>query len=103
MKTKKILLATLVAVVAIVPLMSALAEERGYWTYYEYNWDIPVGYAKHKLYNRPDAQDAYAVGVSATGEYTLVYDWDYPYLNVWISNDDTHPITVTWRAYYYAS
>lgn len=101
MKNNKIILATLVAVVAFAPIFSVFADERGYWTYYEYSDDIVVGKGINQFTVHWDAGDAYAVLVSSTGKCTLEYEWDYPYFSICISNDDTHTISVTWREYFY--
>jgi hypothetical protein len=97
MKAKKILLATLVAAVAFTPLMSVFVNGRGYWTYYEYTTNIGVGDGWNSNSIHPNAEGAYAVIVSSTGDCTLAYEWHKPVLDVCISNDDTHTITVTWR------
>ena len=101
MNRKMIFLATLVAVVAFVPLMSVQADERGYWNYYEYTRNIVQGSAVYSRTNHTSAQSAYALVVSSSGKCTLEYDWNAPIFEVWIANDDTHTITVTWREYFY--
>lgn len=101
MNKNKLLIATLVAVVAFLSIGSVQAKEKGFWIYYEYTETIPVGQGAHHECNHPGASDAYASVVSSTGKYTMRYEWDKPTLEVWISNDDTTPITVTWREYFY--
>jgi hypothetical protein len=62
---------------------------------------IPRGDGAHSKTIHTSAQDAYAVVVYSSGKYTMVYEWDQPVLEVWIANDDTKAITVTWREYFY--
>jgi len=82
MNKKKLLIATLVAVVAFLPICSAQAKEKGFWIYYEYTETIPVGKGLHHECNHPDASDAYASVVSSTGKYTMRYEWNKPVLEV---------------------
>ncbi len=101
MNNKKIFLTTLVALVAFATILTASADERGCWTYYQYSDDIAVGDGINQFTVHRDAGDAYAVLVSSSGKCTLEYEWDYPYFSVCISNDDTQTISVTWREYFY--
>ena len=101
MKKKQIFLTVLVAVVAFTSLASVQADEKGYWTYYDYTDNIAQGDGLESSNYHSSAQDAYATILYSSGKCTLDYEWNQPYLDVVISNDDTHAITVTWREYYY--
>ncbi len=101
MNRKKILIASLIAAIALAPLLAAQADEKGVWVYYTYKTTIPVGEGYYHECNHAGAQDAYATVTKASGDYTLDYEWDSPTLRVWISNDDTVAISVTWREYFY--
>jgi len=101
MKAKKIVLATLLALAVLTPVMQV--QGRGWWEYYTHSDTIGTGMGLYHRHNHEGALDGYGYVVSSTGDYTLVDDWNSPDLEVWIINDDTHSIDVTFRCYFYVN
>lgn len=103
MKKKVALVAALVSLAVFIPMIQVEAKTRGYWEYYQYTKTIGVGQGYYHQYKHEGALDAYALIRSSTGECSLTYEWIEPWLFVWIVNEDTHSIKVTWREYFYVN
>jgi len=94
-------LAVLVSTTVLFPLLQVEASTRGYWESYTYTQTIGTGQGYYHQFKHESALDAYASLRSSTGECSLTYIWDEPWLFVWIVNEDTHSIEVTWKEYFY--
>jgi hypothetical protein len=103
MRKKAALVIVLVSLAAFIPMIQVEAKTKGYWEHYQYNSTIGVGQGYYHQYKHEGALAAYASIISSTGEYSFTYEWDEPWLFVWIVNEDTHSITVTWREYFYVN
>jgi len=103
MKLKGLVLTALISTAFLVPLLQVEATTRGYWESYTYTKTIGTGQGYYHQFKHESALVAYASIRSSTGECSLTYIWDAPWLYVWIVNDDTHSITVTWKEYFYVS
>ena len=101
MKAKKIVLATLLALAVLTPVMQV--QGRGWWEYYSHSRTIGQGNGIYHQHKHEGALTGYCDVVSATGDYSMSDNWSAPYLQVWITNDDSHSIDVTWRCYFYVN
>ena len=105
MKKRNVSIAVLVSSILVVILLSAQAHgaTRGYWETYTHTVKIKVGLGKYHQHRHESALNGYAYVVSATGEYSFQYEWDAPYLHVWIENADVVEITVTFKCRFYVN
>lgn len=103
MKKRKIIVASLVIILGFLTVLQVQGKTRGYWEYHTYTRTIAVGDGRYHQYMHEGAIEAYAYVVSSTGDCSLTYNWKSPWLKVWITNDDTTSISVTWKECFYVT
>lgn len=103
MKHGNVILASILALSIILPLCQVQGKTEGYWETYTYTRTVNPGEMGHHQHEHTSALDAYAVLVSSTGKCSFYYDWNYPWLQVFIVNEENYPIQVTWKEYFYVS
>ncbi len=103
MKTKKIVLTALIVLAIAIPFAQAKPRPLGWWEYYTHSETIAQGHGIYHQHKHEGALNGYGYIVSASGDYAFADNWDAPWLYVWITNEDTGSIDVTWRCYFYVN
>jgi len=104
-RQNKIILATLLVSATLLLLSPSVAWGRvkplGFWIYVEHTKVILARDDHDHQHYAPYAYHGYAILESSTGPVDFSYDWDYPYLDVYIWNPNYYAVEVVWRCWFY--